>query len=99
MSLHPSCEEKIMGLGNNESIRRSFVDLFRAVTNNAIVLGVPNATEVLLLYDEDSNLQPGDWAAEIHLVVRQVESVDGQENKEDHQHPRSQGQDDEGGKS
>ena len=82
MSLHPSCEDRIMKLGNNESIKKGFVDLFRAVSNEAVLKKVPSATFVQLLYDEDSNLQPGDWAAELHFVVRQVESVNDQESPE-----------------
>lgn len=75
MSLHPSCEEKILALGSGQQINRGFLDLFKAVVNDAEAQGLPSGTLVIPYYDENSNLQPDDWAAELHFVVRKVESV------------------------
>jgi hypothetical protein len=75
MSLHPDVEKKILGLGSGEAVNRGFLDLFKAVVNDCIQQNLPNGTCIMPFYDEDSGLEPGDWAAEIHFVVRQVESV------------------------
>lgn len=70
--------KKIMALGRGEAINRGFLDLFRAIANEANIDGSPAKTMILPMYDRDSGLKPGDWAAEIHFVIRKVESV-GQE--------------------
>ena len=71
-----ACADKIMALGDNDSLRQGFRDIFIAVSNDAEAQDLPSATLVIPLYDEACNLQPGDWAPEIHLVVRKVDHVD-----------------------
>lgn len=75
MSLHPDCEKKILSLGEGESVRRGMLDIFKATVNDVVIQGLPNGTCVVPFYNEESGLKPGDWAAELHFVVRQVESV------------------------
>ena len=76
MSIHPDCEKKILEFGGNDSIRQGILDLVKAVANDAINTESPSGTFVMCMYDEGSNLQPGDWAAELHIVARQVGSTD-----------------------
>lgn len=74
MRLAPDCVKKIEGLGDNESIRRGFRGMFEALANEATSQKLPASTMVMVLYDENSNIQPGEYAAELHLVVRKVEA-------------------------
>lgn len=74
--IRQECKDFIWGLGANESIRQGFIELFVAFSDDAAVRGLPAVTHVLPCYDENSGLQPGDWAPEIHLVLRKVEHVD-----------------------
>jgi len=74
--IHPDCIQKVLNLGGNESVKQGLVDLFRAAANDAESQDLPSGTIVIPFYDESSKLQPGDWAAELHCVVRKVESVD-----------------------
>jgi hypothetical protein len=76
MSIHEDCKKKIQAFGGNESIKQGLLDLFEAVSNDAEAQGLPSGALVMCLYDEDSNLQPGDWAAELHIVARKVETID-----------------------
>ena len=82
MSLHADCEKKILALGESESIRRGLLDMFQAVAKDTEIQRLPSGTCIIPFYDAESGLQPGDYAAEMHLVVRQVESVnpDGDDN-------------------
>lgn len=82
-----ACQDKIWTLGDNESVRRGFIDLFNALSNDAEIQGLPSATLILPFYDETSGLQPGDWAPEIHLVLRRVESVDTNIQEDDDEEP------------
>lgn len=68
--------DKVLGLGQSESIKQGFLDLYRAMANEANIDGAPAKTVVLPLYDASCALEPGDWAPEIHLVIRKVESVE-----------------------
>ena len=72
----PDCQDKLMQFGNNIS-GLSLVDLFKAVTNEAILNNLPASTLVITMYDDNSALHPGDYAAELHLVVRKVSDNDG----------------------
>lgn len=85
MSLHPDVEKKIMALGESESLRRGFLDIFRATAKDAEIQNLPSGTLMIPFYDAESGLQPGDWAAELHLVVRQVESIN--EDGDPNSHP------------
>jgi len=74
-----ACVDKIMALGDNESLRQGFRDIFIAVSNDAETQDLPSATLVVPLYDEACNLQPGDWAPEIHLVIRKIDHVEAED--------------------
>ena len=74
--IRSECKQIIWGLGDNASIRQAFVELFTAFSDDAAIRGIPSVTHILPCYDENSGLQPGDWAPEIHLVLRKVEDVD-----------------------
>lgn len=65
-----ACKQIIMKFGDNESIRRGLIDLFNAASNEAQTKGLPASTLVIPFYD--NNLKPGDWAPELHIVVRKV---------------------------
>lgn len=79
MPLPSSVEQKVLSLGHGEAVNRGFLDIFRALANEANLDKSPMKTMILGMYDAQSNLQPGDWAAELHFVVRKVESVAQQE--------------------
>ena len=67
--------KKVMALGRGEAVNRGFLDIYRAMANEANIDGSPAKTMILPMYDKDSGLKPGDWAAELHFVIRKVESV------------------------
>lgn len=67
------CKDKIRAMSQQDNIREGFVELFTAVSNDADICNLPAGTLVIPMYDEDDNLQPGDWAPELHFVVRRVE--------------------------
>jgi hypothetical protein len=48
------------------------VGLFNKLSDEAESNGLPAATVVAVFYDEHCKLKEGDWAAELHLVVRKV---------------------------
>ena len=75
MPLPKDVEDKTLALGQGEAVNRGFLDIFRAMANEGDIDGSPAKTMILPMYDAQSGLQPGDWAAELHLVVRKVESV------------------------
>ena len=70
--IKPDCESKIRSMMAN-STGQSFCDLFNAIANDASIERKPSATLVLPLYDDTSKLESGDWAPEIHFVIRKVE--------------------------
>lgn len=96
MLLHPDCEQKVLSIGEGESLRRGFLDIFRATINDCLQQDLPSGTLIIPFYDGDSNLKPGDWAAELHLVVRQVESVDETDNADPNVHPAAHPEAEEG---
>lgn len=81
MPLPLACENKIRTLGESESIRQGLLDLFKAMVKESEIeeeqLGetFPHKSLAWLMY-EDGDLEPGDWAAELHLVIRKVETVE-----------------------
>jgi len=75
MPLPSSVEDRVMNLGKGEAVNRGFLDIFRALVTEADFDHSPIKTMILGMYDKDCNLQPGDWAAELHFVIRKVESV------------------------
>ncbi len=74
--LHPDCVKKIIDLGQGEAINRGFLDLFNAVMNDSEAKSLPNGTLVVPFYDENTNFQPGEWAAELHFVARKMGDKD-----------------------
>lgn len=81
MPLPDDVQKKIMGLGRGEAVNRGFLDIYRAMANEANIDGSPAKTMILPMYDKDSGLKPGDWAAELHFVIRKVEGL-GDEEKD-----------------
>lgn len=67
------CKQFIMRLGDNDEIRKGFIELFEAFSNEPMNQELPAVTYILPCYDESCELQPGDWAPQIHLVLRKVE--------------------------
>ena len=82
MILPSDCEQKVLALGKGEAVNRGFLDIFRAMANEANIDGSPSKTMILPMYDASSGLQPGDWAPELHFVIRKVESIGEQETGE-----------------
>lgn len=76
MSLPVDVENKIMNLGKGQAVNRGFLDIYKALVNESDMDGAPAKTLVFPFYDRNSKLKPGDWAAELHFVIRKVESVD-----------------------
>ena len=64
------CEKKILGIADRP--QQGFLDMFRAIEREAALKDLPASTFVFPMYDENSGLQPGEYAAEIHFVVRKV---------------------------
>jgi hypothetical protein len=52
---------------------QGFVDMFEAVANDAQAQNLPSGTLAVPMYDENSGLKKGDWACELHFVVRKVD--------------------------
>jgi len=69
------CTDKVLAMGGNDNIRRAFSEMFTAISDEGEMQQLPSATLVIPFYDEACNLQPGDWAPEVHLVVRKIDNV------------------------
>ena len=69
--------EKIEGL---EITAEGVLELFQAVATEAKSMDLPSGTLVTTFYDQESKLVPGEYAAEIHFVVRRVDTDEQQEN-------------------
>lgn len=67
------CEKKIREMAKADYITQGFVDLFTAVANDSRLKENPSGTLIVPMYDESSGLQVGDYACELHFVVRRVE--------------------------
>jgi len=70
-------EERVMNLGDNENLRRGFLDIFRALAVECEMdeqsgINVPTRSLNMPMY-KDGDLQPGDWAADLFFVIRKVE--------------------------
>ena len=50
---------------------QAYVELFAAIAADAEMRNLPSATCIATIYD-DGDLSPGDWAPELHFVVRKV---------------------------
>jgi len=68
-----ACIKRIEHIAKMENITLGFVEMFQAASNEAAVLEKPSVTIVVPLYDEECKLQTGDYAPELHFVVRKVE--------------------------
>ena len=68
MTLTEAIKAKIMGLKVNN---QAYLELFEAIAADAAMRDVPSATCIVPVY-EYGDLSPGDWAPELHFVVRQV---------------------------
>jgi len=68
MKLNDKVRTKIANLRINPE---AMLELFDAVTADAFIRELPSATCVVLCY-EDGDLEPGEYAAELHFVVRKV---------------------------
>lgn len=89
-----ACADRVMRLGDGESLRRGLLDLFNAASNDAEIQNLPSATLAIQLYDQECNLQPGDWAPELHIVVRKVsehETTDPSSEEHDNQSTAEEG--------
>lgn len=64
------CQKKVLGLADRP--QQGFLDLFNSIAREAELKQLPASTMVFPMFDENSNLVAGDWAAEIHFVVRKV---------------------------
>lgn len=70
--IRDECKQFIMNLGQDQEVRRGFIELFEAFSNEPGAHELPAITYVLPCYDENTEFQPGDWAPEIHLVLRKI---------------------------
>lgn len=70
------CANRILEMGGEGPVRQAFLNLFNAMSDSSDLDNLPSATLVIPFYDEACNLQPGDWAPEIHLLVRKVDHVE-----------------------
>lgn len=79
LAIPSDCADKLFQFGENVD-GRSMVDLFNAAANDARMQQLPASTLVITMYDENSAMQPGDYAAELHIVVRKVAPNDGNDS-------------------
>lgn len=70
MNIAPDCLRKVEAIGQNAG--RGFADIFRAMATELSLSDDPSQTLVVPMYDETSGLKPGEYAAEIHFVLRKV---------------------------
>lgn len=67
-----TCKNKILAMAAAPKIAEGFVELFSATIKDAKVGDLPAGTLIVPMYDESDDLQPGDYACELHFVVRKV---------------------------
>lgn len=70
--MNSDCAKKIQAL-DKEFAAGALLGLFTATINDAEEQKLPSATLAIPLFDENSGLQSGDWAPELHIVVRRIE--------------------------
>lgn len=70
------CRDYIKSLGNNSSIRQSFLDLFDALAQESGFRELSANSITIPCFDMDNppDLDDGDWVPEIHLVIRKVDN-------------------------
>ncbi|MHC4121591.1 MAG: hypothetical protein ACYSWO_29310, partial [Planctomycetota bacterium] len=60
------------GFEGDKEVRRGLIDIFQAISEDPAIEHLPGVTHILPCYDENSGLVAGDWAPELHLVLRKV---------------------------
>ena len=70
--IRDECKLIIMNLGEDKEVRQGFIELFEAFSADPAAQELPAITYVLPCYDENTKFEAGDWAPEIHLVLRKV---------------------------
>ena len=78
--IHEDCRDRIL---QTQLTPPNLVALFNKLADEAEKNGLPAATVVTVFYDENCSLKEGDFAAELHLVVRKV--TDDQEDTDTEQ--------------
>lgn len=73
-------EEKLAELQINPQAVR---DWFRALAKEADITSMPSATLISAMYDKDSVFTTGQYAAELHFVVRRVDDEENTNVKEE----------------
>jgi hypothetical protein len=71
--IHSDCTDRIL---QTQLTSPNIVGLFNKLSDEAEANGLPAATIVTVFYDQHCALTVGDWAAELHLVVRKVTDDD-----------------------
>ena len=77
--LNEAVSAKIMAL---KVSNQAYLELFEAIAADAAMRGVPSATCVVTVYEE-GDLIPGEWAPELHFVVRQVAEPEPEQESND----------------
>ena len=67
------CEAKIRDLARGPNLEQVFIELFEVIIKESKALDNSSGTVVVPMYDEETGLQPGDFAPELHFVARRVE--------------------------
>lgn len=66
--LNEATKAKLLALKVNP---QAYLELFEAIAADAEISDIPSATCIVPIYDE-GDLSPGDWAPELHFVIRRV---------------------------
>lgn len=64
--------DNIRGLSKAPDIGASFLEMFETLCADCKQNDLPSSAVIATMYTEDSKLEPGDFAPEIHFVVRRV---------------------------
>lgn len=70
-ALNENVKQKILGLKLTPEL---LLDCYTAIAEDAVIREVPAGTLIIPLY-EDGDLESGDYAPELHFVVRVVEGI------------------------
>ena len=70
--------DKIMRL---KVSNQAYLELFAAIAADAEMRNLPSATCIATIYEE-GDLSPGDWAPELHFVVRKVAEPESEPEQE-----------------
>ncbi len=61
---------------------QAYLELFEAIAADAAIRSVPSATLIVPIF-EDGDLSPGEWAPELHFVMRQVAEPEPEQESND----------------